>query len=196
VPLYIVRWPNLTVSIVRADDEQDLIDTLDEVDDPGCAQWEEYDGPLWVEFASPFDVKTEGAEEDAPLRPQDLEVSIPPHLLEPKMYPGDILVPATSDSDTYDEMTREIVDRLFPHLSAVLNDVADAQFDGRPLARSDAKKQLRDALSRELEPLLKYSWRRQAVQRKGGVMARVDVTIPTSPLREHSDKAGDDDTDE
>jgi hypothetical protein len=35
VPIYIVRWPNLSACLIRAYDEEDLIYRLDELADPG-----------------------------------------------------------------------------------------------------------------------------------------------------------------
>lgn len=42
MPLYIVRWPNLSASLIQADDEDHLQELFDEIGDPGAAIWEEY----------------------------------------------------------------------------------------------------------------------------------------------------------
>ena len=53
MPIYIVRWPELCASLIKAKNEEDLIDKLDEVGDPGGCTWSEYQGPIWIEFDIP-----------------------------------------------------------------------------------------------------------------------------------------------
>ena len=55
MPLYLIRWPNMSASIVRASDRDELYYMLDEVADPGCAEISDYDGPLWLEMQVPID---------------------------------------------------------------------------------------------------------------------------------------------
>lgn len=45
MPLYLERWPGLCASLVSARDEEDLLDTLDQVDDSEGATWSVYRGP-------------------------------------------------------------------------------------------------------------------------------------------------------
>ncbi len=53
MPLYLVRWPWLTASLVSARDEEDLLDTLDQVEDSEGATWSVYRGPVWIDFEVP-----------------------------------------------------------------------------------------------------------------------------------------------
>lgn len=39
MPLYLVRWPEMNASLVSARDEEDLLDTLDQVADSEGASW-------------------------------------------------------------------------------------------------------------------------------------------------------------
>ena len=50
MPIYLVQWPDLSVSVIRANDEEHLQELLDHVTEPSLAIWVEYDGPLWFEF--------------------------------------------------------------------------------------------------------------------------------------------------
>jgi hypothetical protein len=62
MPLYLVRWPTLVASIVRADNEDHLTDVLDEVASPGEAVWTEYDGPLWIDVSLGIEAAHEDGE--------------------------------------------------------------------------------------------------------------------------------------
>ena len=59
MPFYIVRWPHLQASLIRAQDEDDLVYQLDESGDPRGCKWEVYDGPVWIDFELPVDVTIE-----------------------------------------------------------------------------------------------------------------------------------------
>jgi hypothetical protein len=49
MPIYLVRWPDLSASLVRAQHEDDLIDTLDQVANPDGCEWAVYKGPLFID---------------------------------------------------------------------------------------------------------------------------------------------------
>lgn len=59
MPLYLVRWPGLRASLVRARSEAELLDTLDEVASPGECTWQVYRGPLWIDFQVPVRYQTD-----------------------------------------------------------------------------------------------------------------------------------------
>ncbi len=48
--LYLIKWDDGTSALVTANDEDELAVVLDQLADPFAASWEEYDGPLWLEF--------------------------------------------------------------------------------------------------------------------------------------------------
>jgi len=50
MPLYLVRWPTLTASLVQADDEDELLDILDQDDDPGGCTYPEQDFEAFRSF--------------------------------------------------------------------------------------------------------------------------------------------------
>ena len=45
MPIYLVRWPDLSASLVRARHEADLIDALDGVGNSDGCEWSVYEGP-------------------------------------------------------------------------------------------------------------------------------------------------------
>ena len=55
MPVYLVRWPDLSAALVKAGSEDELIGILDEVGNPDGCTWSIYRGPLrWTRpFASP-----------------------------------------------------------------------------------------------------------------------------------------------
>ena len=50
MPLYMVRWSHEHVSVVYADDEDELSSTLGERGDLDGVVWDVYSGPLWFDF--------------------------------------------------------------------------------------------------------------------------------------------------
>jgi hypothetical protein len=128
MPLYLVRWPSLVASVVRAQDEDHLRDILDEVASPGDAVWSEYTGPLWVDVALAVTAEPQGemwlveGVEDAAAQP----------LLGARVE--------SEDSDTTSEMFHTVLAKAFPHLYALL---AEGEGDGEAEAALD-----RDAVRR------------------------------------------------
>jgi hypothetical protein len=117
MPLYLVRWPALVASIVRADDEDHLTDILDEVASPSEAVWTEYDGPLWVDVAVGIDAnsdgdewKLDGVEEAA----RDLRLGL--------KLRGE-------EGETAADMMDSVVALAFPHLAALLEEREDREGD-------------------------------------------------------------------
>lgn len=131
MPLYIVRWANLSASLLRADDEGHLQRLLDEIGDPGAAIWEEYDGPVWIEFEPKRRETDEG----------DFEIVDD---FDAETSPWDILRPKVAATDTCMEMYWAMLERLFPHLEVVLRETA-----GSDIPPKQAKAIISRALERE-----------------------------------------------
>src|SRR5262249_4403983 len=96
MPLYLVRWPLMRASIIRARDEADLMDTIDEIATPGICTWKVYSGPLWIDFRLPsvrIDQKYPG-----PLERDEVIVD------DPDLAMDDLTIEAPESCDTYDEM--------------------------------------------------------------------------------------------
>ena len=50
--LYLVRRPDLGLSLIAAESDTHLVNILDEVMDPHLCTWQRYRGPLWINFSS------------------------------------------------------------------------------------------------------------------------------------------------
>lgn len=131
VPLYIVRWANLSASLVRAHDEDHLQQLLDEIGDPGVAIWEEYEGPVWIEFEPPRRKSESGKFEIAGDFHGETE-------------PQDFLQPSVAATETCLNMYWIILKRLFPQLHVALRQTA-----GSDLSTDKVKELMAQALASE-----------------------------------------------
>src|SRR5262249_27387135 len=113
MPLYLVRWPLLEASIIRARDESELMDKIDEIADPSLCTWRVYAGPLWIDFRLPvvdIDRKRSG-----PLEPDDLVID------NPALAIGDLALEWPEGSDSADEMDDQVRRMAFPHLTGAIS---------------------------------------------------------------------------
>jgi hypothetical protein len=112
MPIYLVRWPDLSAALVRAGSEDELIEILDEVANPDGCTWSVYRGPLLLEFSLPvrFEVK-ERDRRVGPIPPEDIVVEDVSGLLE-----GAFLEVEIAGADTGGEMSDAIEKKAFPHV--------------------------------------------------------------------------------
>ena len=113
MPLYLVRWPTLVASIVRANDEDHLTDILDEVSSPGDAVWTEYRGPLWVDV--PLGIEARYEDDDWAL--EGVEHAASKALRGAKLD--------SESSETSAEMFDAILGTAFPHLFKLIEEQVD-----------------------------------------------------------------------
>lgn len=153
MPLYLVRWPTLAASIVRARNEADLMDRLDEVDDPGACRWTVYNGPLWVDLELPVQVEVP---QEAALEDTTATLAGADELSEFVRFDAD-----TGGCDTGGEMTEAVTRWAFPHLHAL-----HAKLGGEeePIPLADVEQ----ALRAELRELWQYRWRVAQMETKTG----------------------------
>lgn len=180
MPIYLVRWPTLKASLVRARDEAELTEILDQVDDPGSCRWKVYTGPLWVDIDLPVDVELPADKPLSKLTVHDLELEgVEALRAEPLAYPRPI---PGSDAEDAGEMIRRIRAWAFPATSAVVDgefEAWDRREGGMDRARLEA------ALRQDLAPLIAYLWRRESVEQdesgEAGLMRMLGVTVPVWP---------------
>ena len=114
MPLYIVRWPGLRASLIKARSTDELVDMLDEDGDPSQCTWTEYRGPVWVDFhvSAEFhiDEKVKGR-----LRPEEVVVDDVSRVVEEPLV-GSLGAWAESVA----VLSRAILDTAFPNLGDVL----------------------------------------------------------------------------
>ncbi|MCC6528336.1 MAG: hypothetical protein IT373_37170 [Polyangiaceae bacterium] len=158
MPLYLVRWPGLSASLVRARNEDDLIAILDEVADPGGCTHTVYRGPVWIDFDIPVEVNLPERASGpgvAPVGVGEVEIGDVADLGAYHMFK--VGVP---DGDSAAEMLDQIIGLAFPATANVMANLDEAQ-DRRP-----EPNELRGALRRDLAPLLQHRWRHAQVARR------------------------------
>src|SRR5262245_51529938 len=164
MPLYIVRWPGLSASLVRAEDEEDLVDILDQVDSPEGCRWQRYDGPVYIDFDLPVEVDVQWPEA-RPLSAQDIDVRDVSALCDR----GEWRV-ALPDCDATAEMREEILSVAFPHVYKIwkrLEEVLD-------------EAAVRKAIGEEVLAMVNADWRRAHLARSTDPEAQLATMMRTS----------------
>lgn len=185
MPIYMVRWPELTVSLVSASDEKELRDRLDEVADPGGCTWEIYEGPLWVDFNLPVKVDLgDRKDKRRPLSPEDVKINID----ELAQDPSRLVLSDGGSGDTGYEMCEQLREFAFPTLQRTL----EAASDGNREALDPET--LKAAVTEDLQPLIEYTWRQAQLEARNDpeaqIMRQLGVTVKVGAFE---DQDGEDD---
>jgi hypothetical protein len=167
MPLFLVRWPHLRASIIRARDEEHLKDILDEVDDPGGCTWSLYRGPLWVDFWVPVEFVPKFREDGLPMTSDEFELKGVEALVDDVR----MKVSAERDSETSLQMETAVLEKAFPATAKLAESSYEA---GGKVA------ELETALREDLKPLLQYDWRLANEQRAEGPEAEARRTLGVS----------------
>lgn len=193
MPLYLVRWPALHASLVRARDEDELLDILDEVADPGGCTYKLYKGPIWIDFALPFKIRDVTPDKKVPTDPSDFTVDPAPDF----DTDAPILRPEVPSAETAEEMHAKILRFAFPSLFNHLKEREDACFCGVPdpgaaEAYPDA---MRAALVADLIPLVRDCQARAALRDRDDFeaefMKQAGVTVMLPVMRRALERALD-----
>ena len=109
MPIYLVRWPGSSLSIIKAQDKTELMDIIDEVGDPVRCRIKEYRGPLFISLNLKVEYKTgQGGETLL----QDVS-----HCLKSPEFEF-----ADDYGDTIDDMKNEILRFAFPAYHKYIKD--------------------------------------------------------------------------
>ncbi len=187
MPLYLVRWPTLHASLVRARDEDELLTTLDEAADPSGCTYQVYRGPLWVNFELPVKIRDVTPDKPDATDPSDFTVDPEPSFEIERTYVN--LRPAQADSETADLMLKKVVQFAFPNLAKFLKR-RDDETGGRDEHPDDDPypEALRAALVADLWPLVRDLQARKAVAEQEGIeaelMRQMRVTSMLPSMRE------------
>jgi hypothetical protein len=153
MPLFIVRWPNLSCSLIKANDRDHVLYLMDELGDITGAQISLYEGPVFLDFTLPTDkpYPIKDGVDHAPLTSDDIEI-------------GDISRIAAGEfpveipcCDTGGAMLWAIRAAAFPHLHAALE-----QDFGEPTLAV-----VTDAIRAEALVAVQASWRETALWTHG-----------------------------
>ena len=170
MPIYLVRWPDLSASFVQAEGEAHLLDILDQVGNPDDCEWSIYDGPVFIDFRLPVEWTVQGDRHGVPVVPEQIAVGDMGRLASGNVVEAMELSLAAAD-DGY-ETGAEVVRRAFPKLHALIERRSETggELDGEA-ALPEAE--LRQALHAELERFLRGSWRRAKLERKTDGISRL-----------------------
>jgi len=167
--LYLVRWPDLSCTLVTAHDEDHLGYLLDQVGNPEGCRWTEYHGPVFIDFHLPVRVTIDWPEQAGrPLSPEAVRIEDLSALAQGEAIQADV-----DASETAYEMLKAIMEFAFPATANVYYNALEESLD---------ESQLRDALMADLTPLTEASWRRAHTERtaKDDPAAKLAVEIDTS----------------
>ena len=169
MPLYVVRWPNLSAALVRAEDQRELINILDEISDPNGCTWAEYDGPLFLDFelAATLKVDVDGFDPARPLVPEQLRLENIDALASQVQGP----VTITPCAETGEAMIKEICRFAFPATAAIY------WGDKNEIDRNELERALQEDAMRMVE----YTWRRSHLYRSSDPDAQLAIVMGTSP---------------
>ena len=169
--LYLVRWPNLSCSLVRAESKRELLDIIDELDNPDGVKIFPYDGPVFIDFELATDDVTpvHGVANDDPKPLSDANIKI-----------GDVAgianheMPRASipEVDTGFEMYRAMSAKAFPALHRALF----RRDGGSPTLRM-----VQTAVRKEAMMLVTTAWRRRHLERSDDPIDQIAVQMGTSP---------------
>ncbi len=180
MPIYLVRWPGFSLSLVRARDEEELCDMLDEVADPGACRWTVYRGPLWFDLDLPLNF-TRPDDGSIPTTEDELKVVGIERLVEN----GIAHEVSIGGEDTASEMLAQINRWGFPHLAELFDGFDIDSGDGPTPADVLAAARL------ELREFVKYEWRARQIERRSdpeATMLRVlGLTAPTPWMQRQLD---------
>ena len=189
MPIYIVRWPDLSASFVQSENEAELLDILDQVGNADDCEWSVYDGPLFIDFRLPVEWTVQHDRSGAPIAPQQVVIGDISGIAAGNVVEAMHLCLAEGD-DGY-ETGVEVVRLAFPKLHAAIESLYDG---GEPLEREEAlpEAELRKALSAELDRFLAGSWRRAQLRKKtdaaSSLALEMDVSVKLA--RKYEEMAG------
>ena len=177
MPIYLVRWPDLSAALVKASSEDELVEILDEVANSDGGTWSVYRGRPFLEFSLPvrFDVKERGGRA-GPIPPEDIVVGDVSGLHE-----GAWLNVEIGEADAGGDMSDAVEQKAFPHVYKVRH--------GRDEDPTDDE--LREAVRAELDTLVRASWRREHVRRRDDPESRLaaEMDAPVRLIRRWSELA-------
>lgn len=171
--LYLVRWPELRASLVSARDESDLLDILDQIDDPGGCVYNVYRGPIWVDFVLPVKIRDITPEKPDATDVTDFTVDPTAEFEAPMSL--EALRPEVPPCDWGHIMRESVMRGAFPHLYE-WTEANEEDVEAEPYPDD-----LRKALVADLDPLVKHCQARKALHARedpaAELMKSMDVTV-------------------
>ena len=142
MPLYFVRWGDLSISIVQARDRGELDLILNEVGDPAGCKIKQYIGPLHIGLKLDVDYELEPATAGSKPQVKPKDVSSCRHTWRFRWR--------ENHGDTGSNTYRQLVQFAFPHYSSYLD---MAHGDELVLNEADLDRMCRESLEKDLESM-------------------------------------------
>ena len=185
--IYLVRWPDLSASLVRARDEDDLIDTLDQVGNPEGCEWSVYKGPLFVDFRLPAAWRIQDARPGGPVTPEQVVVDDVGRMAsEPIVEAMELSLAGDDGCATGTAILRT----AFPMLHAAVEKLEES---GEELASEGVVPEgaLREALHGELVRCLQWSWRHAQLSQKTDALSALarQMDLPMALIHKYAELA-------
>jgi hypothetical protein len=188
MPIYLVRWPDLSASLVRARDEEDLVAILDQVGNADGCEWSVYEGPLFIDFRLPVQWSIRDDRPEQPILPEQVVVGDIGAMAREDLV-GTVEVSLADGDDGY-ATGEEVVRLAFPELQAVVDTFRESA-DTDEIDRALPEAELRGALQAELGRALRSSWRRAQLQKKQDPVSALarEMDLPMALARKYVDAA-------
>lgn len=198
MPIYLVRWPDLTASLVRAENEEHLLDILDQEANPEGCEWSVYKGPLAINFRLPAEWSTRDERPGAAIAPEQVVVGDVGPIANRSVVES--MEVSLAGGDDGADTAIEILKKAFPAVHAAIERLLETE-EGGDNPGALAESELRHALHAELARMLKASWRRAQVERRTDPISKLarDMDLPVRLARRYAEIAaekperGDDD---
>jgi len=184
MPIYIVRWPDFSASLVRADSEEELEFILDQIGNPEECEWSVYEGPLFVNFQLPVRWNIRDERPGHPVAPEQIVIDdVGPmargHVVE-------TLELSLAEGDDGLDMGKAVLRIAFPKIHAAIERLWESDEGG---AREGVVREadLRKALHAEIARFVGVSWRRAQLERKTDKVSTIarEMDLPTSLVRKY-----------
>ena len=183
MPIYLVRWPTFAASLVRADDEDELVELIDQTGNPDWCTWSVYDGPLAIDFRLPvlWSLKHQRAGE--PVAPEQIVIEDVGRLAAEYVI-STVEVEADS-AEVGVSMLDAVVEQAFPNVHAAVEELFSEEGIAEPSDGVLPETSLRRALLADLAPMLSASWRRAQLGRKTDLVSAIarEMDMPIALVR-------------
>ena len=188
MPIYLVRWPDLSASLVQAEGEEHLLDVLDQVGNPDDCEWSIYEGPLFIDFRLPVEWSIQDDRRATPVAPHQAVIGDVGPMTTGNIVEAMQLCLASGD-DGY-ETGAEVLRLAFPKLHAAMERFYGS---GEPLDGETVipEGELRKVLHAELERFFLGTWRRAQLGNKTDAISKLahEMDLPVKLARQYGEMA-------
>ena len=113
--IYLVRWPDLSASLVQAESELRLLDILDQVGNADDCEWSVYEGPLFIDFRLPVEWSLEDDGRQTPVAREQVVIGNVGHMANGNIV--ETMQLCLADGDDGFETGAEVFRLAFPKLA-------------------------------------------------------------------------------